>query len=72
MLLNVAGVDGLALWVDAWGDHVGTLVHVGEKESWRNGGAIVEARATIAVPTSANFEIERTIHTVLLCAEDRS
>lgn len=29
VLLNLFGVDGLALGVDAGGNHVGTLVHVG-------------------------------------------
>ncbi|KAI9072262.1 hypothetical protein K1719_045766 [Acacia pycnantha] len=32
MVLNLAGVDWLALGVDAGGDHVGTLVHVGEQK----------------------------------------
>lgn len=29
VVLDFAGVDGVALGVDAWGDHVGAVVHVG-------------------------------------------
>ena len=42
MLLHLAGVDWLALGIDAWGDHVGTLVHVGEQECGADAGLGVE------------------------------
>lgn len=29
VVLDFAGVDGVALGVDAWGDHVGAVIHVG-------------------------------------------
>lgn len=72
VLLDLAGVDRLALGIDAGGDHVGALVHVGEKEGWGDGGAVVEAGAAVPVAASADLEIEGAIHAVLLCAEDRS
>lgn len=72
VLLDLAGVDRLSLWVDARGDHVGTLVHVGEEEGRGDGGPVVEAGAAVAVPASSDLEVEGAIHTVLLRAEDRS
>lgn len=65
MLLDLAGVDGITLGVNAGGDHVGTLVHVGEKESWADAGLGVKTRATISMTTRAYLEIERTVHPVL-------
>lgn len=72
VLLDLAGVDGLALGVDAWGDHVRTLIHVGQKEGWGDCGPVVKARAAIPMPASPDLEVEWAVHAVLLCAENRS
>ena len=72
VLLDLARVDGLALGVHARRDHVGSLVHVGQKQGRRDRRSVVEARATIAVATRADLEVEWAIHAVLLGAEDRS
>ena len=70
MLLDLAHVERLALSVDAWGDHVGSLVHVGEKEGWGDGGTVVDARAAVTVTARAHLVVERAVHSVLLGAED--
>lgn len=48
--------------IDAWGDHVGAVVHVGEEECGGNGGVVVEARATIAVAANADLEVEGAVN----------
>jgi hypothetical protein len=70
--LDGAGVDGLALCVDTRGDHVGTLVHVGEEESGADAGLCVESGATISVSTSTDLEIEGAVHSVFLRSKYRS
>lgn len=70
MLLDLAGVDGLSLGVDARGDHVGTLVHIGEEQRRRYGGAVVEARAAVAVAAGANLEVEWAVDAIFLGSED--
>ena len=70
MLLDLIGVDRLALGVDAGGDHVGALVHVGEEERRGDGGAVVEAGAPVAVAAGADFEVERAVDAVFLGAEN--
>lgn len=72
VLLDLTRFNGLALGVHAGCDHVRALVHVGEEKGRRDRGAIVEARATIAVTTCADLEVEGAVHPVLLGAEDRS
>ena len=72
MGLDGAGVDGLALCVDTRGDHVGTLVHVGEEESGADAGLCVESGATISVSTSTDLEIEGAVHSVFLRSKYRS
>ena len=69
MLLHLAGVDWLALGIDAWGDHVGTLVHVGEQECGADAGLGVEPRTPVTVPASADLEVEGPINSVLLRPE---
>lgn len=54
-----------------WGDveidvHVGSLVHVGEKDGWADGGFGVESGTTVSMPASSDLEVERTVHSVLL------
>ena len=71
MVLDLLGVEGLALRVDAGGDHVGALVHVGEEKRWADGGLCVEPRAPISVPARSDLEVERTVHSVLLRPEYR-
>lgn len=72
MLLNLAGVDGVALGVDSGGDHVGALVHVGEDKGRGDGGAVMEAGASVAVAASADLEVEWAVNPILLGAENRS
>lgn len=51
-------------------DHVGSLVHVREEERRANCGAIVEAGATVSVSADADFEVERAVYSVFLCAKN--
>lgn len=69
--LDLAGFDGVALRVEARGDHVRALVHVAEQQGRRDGGTVVQARAAVAVAARADLEVERAVHAVLLRAEDR-
>lgn len=66
MGLDLLGIDRLALRVDAGGDHVGALVHVGEEQRGAGAGLSVQTRAPVAVPTRADLEVERAVHPVLL------
>lgn len=66
MLLHLLGIDGVAR-----GDHVETLVHVREEKRGADAGLGVEARASVSVTASSHFEVERTIHAVLLRPEYR-
>nr|GME01644.1 hypothetical protein Iba_scaffold571827CG0010 [Ipomoea batatas] len=59
------------LWVDGRGGHVGPLVQIAKEESWGDGGAVVETRATIAVTTGSDLGVERTVHAGFLCSENR-
>lgn len=52
------------------GDHVGSLVHVGEEEGWGDGGTVVDAGATVAVTARAHLEVEWAVYSVLLGAVD--
>lgn len=70
VVLDLARVDGLALGVDPGSYHVGALVHVGEEESRRDCGAVVQARAAVAVSARADLEVKRAVDAVLLCTED--
>lgn len=70
VFLDLSGVDGLALGIDARGDHIGALIHIGKKESWRYCGAIVEAGATISVAACPDLEVEWAVNAVLLGAEN--
>lgn len=72
MLLHFAGIDGLATGVDAGGDHIGALVHVGEEEGGADAGLRVEAGAAVTMPAGADLEVEGAVHPVLLRPEDRS
>ena len=65
MLLGLAGVDGVNIGVDAGGNHVGSLVHVGENDSRADAGLGVETRAPVSVTTRAYLEIERAVYPVL-------
>lgn len=69
MLLDLAGLDGLALGVDTGGDHVGALVHVGEKQRGGDGGAVVEAGAPVAVAAGADLEVEGAVDAIFLGSE---
>lgn len=70
MVLDLAGIEVLGLGVDAGGEHVGALVHVGEEDGGADGGLGVEAGAAIAVPAGADLEVEGAVHPVLLGPED--
>lgn len=61
----------MALGVDAGvGEHIGPLVHVGKQKGGADAGLGVEARASVAMPASTDLEVEGTVDTVLLCAEN--
>lgn len=49
MLLDFPWIEWAALGIDAWSDHVRTLIHVGEKESGADAGAGVQSRTTISI-----------------------
>lgn len=70
MGLHLAGVDRLALGVDAGGDHIGPLVHIGEQQSRADAGLRVKPGAPIAVPARPYFEVEGAVHSVLLRPKD--
>lgn len=71
MLLDLAGVDRVTLGVDARGDHVRPLVHVGEKDSRADAGLGVETRAAIPMTARAYLEIEGAVHSVLFSPKYR-
>lgn len=77
MLLDLARIHVLGSELGVGGhargrsDHVGPLVHVGEEKSRADAGLRVETRAAVAMPTSPDLEVERAVHAVLLCSEDR-
>lgn len=71
MGLDLLGIDGLTLGVDAGGDHVGALVHVGEEEGGADAGLGVKTRAAVAVPARADLEVEGAVNPVLLRPENR-
>ena len=73
MILDLVRVECLSLIrVNDRGDHVRSLVHVGEEKSGADGGLSVESRAAVAMPASADLEVERTVHTILFGSENRS
>lgn len=59
----------MAVSVDAGGDHVGALVHVGEEEGGADAGLGVKTGAAVAVTASADLEVEGTVDPVLLRTE---
>ena len=71
MGLDLLGIDGLALRVDAGSDHIGALIHVGEEESGASAGLGMQTRATVSVPARADLEVEGAVHPVLLGSEYR-
>ncbi|RDX70018.1 hypothetical protein CR513_50792, partial [Mucuna pruriens] len=75
VILDLVGVEGLGLGLIGVGDdvhvHVGPLVHVRQNKSWANCGLRVKPRTPVAVPASADLEVERTVHPVLLRPEYR-
>lgn len=72
MLLHSAGVDILTLGIHPGSSEVGPLVHVGEEQRGADRGPVMQAGAAVAMAAGANFEIERAIDTIFLCAEDGS
>lgn len=70
MGLDLLGIDGLALGVDARGDHIGALVHVGEEQGGADAGLRMQTGAPVAVPAGADLEVEGAVHPVLLCPEN--
>lgn len=71
VILDLPGIQVLSLGVDAGSQHVGALVHVGEEESGADRGLCVEAGAAVAMPASADLEVEGAVNSVLLGAENR-
>lgn len=70
MFLDLTRIDWLTLWIDAGGDHVRALVHVGEEESRGGCRTVMEARTAVAVTAGSDLEIEGAIDAVLFGAED--
>lgn len=71
MFLDLARVKGVALRVDAGGDHIEPLVHVRKQERGADAGLRVETRASVAVSARADLEVKRTVYSVFLGAENR-
>lgn len=75
VILDLVGVEGLGLGLIGVGDdvhvHVGPLVHVRQNQRWADCGLRVEPRTPVAVPASADLEVERTVNPVLLRTEYR-
>lgn len=71
MRLQRIGGDRLTLGVDTRSNHVRALVHVREEESRRDSRAVMESRAAISMAASTDLEVERAVHTVFLCPENR-
>jgi len=67
---------GLISWIYWLGAHqlskrvYRLLVQISENDSLTEGGFVVASRTFIAVPASADFEIERTIDLVFLGSKD--
>lgn len=71
VLLHGARIDWLALCIDAGGNHVGTLIHIGEEEGGADAGFGVKTRAAVAMPARPDLEVEGAIHPVLLRPKNR-
>lgn len=71
VLLDLARVQRLPLRIHPRRDHVGTLVHVGQQQRWRDAWPVVQPRTPVAVPARADLEVERTVDAILLRPEDR-
>lgn len=71
VVLDLARVEGLALRVNTRSDHVRALVHVGEQQCWADARLRVQPRASISMSTSSDLKVERTVHSILLCSENR-
>jgi len=68
--LDLAGVEGLALRINArGGEHVGSLVHIGEQEGGANTGFGVKPGAAVTMPASSDLEVKRAVNSVFLCSE---
>ena len=73
MLLDLVRIHGCVGEFDAESSGVvRALVHVGEEECGADGGAVVDARATVSMPACPDLEVEGAVHPVLLGAEDGS
>ncbi|MED6192819.1 hypothetical protein PIB30_013710 [Stylosanthes scabra] len=70
VLLDLARVERLAVRVDAGGNHIGALVHIGQKERRGDRRAVMETGAAVAVAARPDLEVERAVNAVLLCAEN--
>lgn len=72
VVLDLAGVEGLALRINAWGgEHVGSLVHIGEQKGGANTRFGVKPRAAVTMPASSDLEVKRAVNSVFLCSEYR-
>lgn len=72
MGLDLLGVKGLALRIDAGGYHIRALIHVGQDDRRACGGLGVETRAPVAMTASSDLEVEGAVDPVLLSTEYRS
>jgi hypothetical protein len=69
VLLDLTRIDRLTVGIDAGSDDIRTLIHVGEKESWRNCWTVMETGTTVAVTAGTDLEVKWTVNSVFLCAE---
>jgi hypothetical protein len=75
VVLDMARVEiGLGLRVQgrSRSQHVRSLVHVGEKKGWADGGLGVKPRAAVAMSAGSDLEVEGAVHPVFLGTEYRS
>ena len=70
MLLDLVRIHGCVGELDTEGGGVvRALVHVGEEEGGADGGAVVDAGATLSMPACPDLEVEGAVNAVLLRAE---
>ena len=70
MVLDLARIKGLALRVNAGGDHIRSLIHVREKKCRADAGLSVKPGAAISMSAGSNLEVEGAVNPILLRSEN--
>lgn len=70
MILDLAGIKGLALRVDTGGDHVRSLVHIREEKCGADAGLSVKPGAPISMSAGSDLEVKGTVNPILLRSEN--